>query len=352
MSRRGPQNQRAGSGKSSRRASTLSPIRGEDGRIVRALKQDADTVIAERQRQLAQLDVGAMADDWRQVIASDASTFAARIQTKRVVKNNRVRIDILSRDEVASQLATYIDQLLRFGSGNLKQQLDDEFFRLDVGIGGSVSRFTQHLVALSDILRAILEPWDHEIFRRFGVVGLPSGYPATLPRLRSTEMLGHLVDEREYLPITKQMYTVPNIDGDPVDLVGPASGADGTVDARDFRAFKSMGLATLNKLRESIRPAKRKRKRSRKLDASSKGKNKLPKSARRPVKRKLSRPVDPAWPWPTRLAGLRNGQIFIAEYLAADRFGIVRDSEADLLMVPQSPSTNYPPLPAGRRRIK
>lgn len=315
-------------------------VRTKDGQFIRASKRHADAVIAEAKRQLTQLDIAAIPDERLRIIVANATAFATGIRTKRtkvrgrkrVDKDGRVRTDkshfrvvVADVRGVEHQIATFIDLLLRSLPETLREQYETEFLNLELTPSSAASGVARALVGLSDILRAIVEPWDHETSRRFGIVCLPDAYPVNVPALRANEMLGQLVDEREYLTIQKQTYIVKDHGGDLYKETGPASKPDGTVEPRTFLGFKGISIASLNKLRESLPP---------------------------PSERDLDSAFGPAWPWPTRLAGLRNGLIYIADYLAADRFGAIPESEIDSLDESPDDSSDYPSLPAGRRRIK
>lgn len=317
----------------------LAPVRTDDGRFLRATKHDADAVIAEAQRQLTQLDIGAIPDDRLQVIVANAKAFAVGIRTKRTKikgrkrldKNGRVRTErghvrVVVDDalDVENRISSAINLLLRSLPETSREMYETEFLNLEFDPSSPVSPVTRALVGLSDINRAIAEPWDHDQSRRFGIVCLPDAYPVTVPALRTNEILGHLVDEREYLAIQMQTYIVVDHGGDRYKVAGPLSKPDGTVEARTFLGFKRISIASFNKLREKLPP---------------------------PSKRVLGSAFGPAWPWPTRLAGLKNGKIFIADYLAAERFGAIPESETDLDET-SNVSSDHPPLPAGRRRTK
>lgn len=323
-----------------KRAVNPAPVRTKDGRFVRASKQDADAVIAEAQRQLTRLDIGAIQDERLQIMVANAKAFAAGIRTKRTKVEGRKRLDknghvrtergyirVVVDDalEVETRISSAINLLLRALPETSREMYETEFLNLELEPASTVCLLTRALVGLSDINRAIVEPWDHEVSRRFGIVCLPDAYPVTVPALRANEILGLLVDERMYLPIQRQTYVVEDHGGDPYEVMGPTCKPDGTVEARTFLAFKGISIASFNKLRETLPPAS---------------------------KRTLGSAFGPAWPWPTRLAGFRNGQIQIVDYLAADRFGAIPEYETELLEEPPDNSTGYPPLPAGRRRIK
>lgn len=323
-----------------KRAVNLAPVRTDDGRFVQASKQDADAVIAEARRQLSQLDISSIKDDRQQTIVANAKAFVSGIRTKRTKKKGRKRIDkhgqvrtergyvrvvVADGRGVEDRISSFIDLLLRSLPETLREKYETEFLGLELKPDSPASPVTRALVCLSDILRAITEPWDHDVSRRFGIVCLPDAYPVSVPALRATEILGRLVDARAYLIIQKQTFIISDHDGDLHKVVGPVSKPDGTVDARTFLAFKGISIASLNKLRETLPP---------------------------PAGRNLGSLFGPAWPWPTRLAGFRNGQIHIVEFLAADRFGAIPESEIDLLEEPSDDSSDYPPLPAGRRRVR
>lgn len=319
---------------------TSTPVRTKDGQFVRASKQHADAVIAEAKRRLNQLDIEGIPDERVRLIVANATAYAASIRTTRTKVSGRkyvdkagnvrtakgyVRVVVADVRGVEQQISTFIDLLLRSLPETLRKQYETEFLTLELKPSSAASTVARALIGLSDILRAIVEPWDHEVSRRFGIACLPNAYPVTVPALRANEMLGHLVDEREYLPIQKQTYIVKDHGGDLHKETGPASESDGTVEPRTFLGFKRISIASFNKLRESLPP---------------------------PSERDLGSAFGPAWPWPTRLAGLRNGLIHIADYLAAHRFGAIPESETELLDESPEDSTDYPPLPAGRRRIK
>jgi hypothetical protein len=325
---------------SRKRAVNPTLVRTSDGRIVRASKQHADAVIAEAKRQLSRLDIDGIPDERLRIIVANATAYAASIRTKRTKISGRRRVDkngnvrtakgyvrvvVTDVRGVEQQIATFIDLLLRSLPETLRKQYETEFLNLELKPSSAASGVARALVGLSDILRAIVEPWDHDVSRRFGIACLPNSYPVTVPGLLANEMRGHLVDQREYLAIQKQTYIVKDHGGDLFKETGPASKPDGTVEPRTFLGFKGISIASLNKLRESLPP---------------------------PSERDLGSAFGPAWPWPTRLAGLRNGQIYIADYLAAARFGAIPESETELLDESPEDSSEYPPLPAGRRRIK
>lgn len=229
-------------------------------------------------------------------------------------------ISARSSSEAVGQIVTALAQLLGGLSADESQRLHSVALRLDLGLPVRLNELEQAALILSDIRRLSAAPWHSSVPRRVGILADFDGYPLSAPKVNDEHIFGRLIDELEYLRMRRQVYALQDHEGELHDVVGPASNADGTVDPRLIRALTSMSVARMNKMRELLPPA---------------------------AQRSLSSHFGPGWPWPTRLAGFRNGKVEVAAFLRAENFGVAPELPDDLdePTPPSSRGGDYPPLP-------
>lgn len=294
----------------------------------RAEKRDAHAVLAHARHVFQRLDIRAFSGDTASGIATAGRHILKRFSRRRVSPAKR-QVDI-------AFLAALLDRVLRGVSAEERALVERECRSLDVDPTATVSLLTRALVAISDVLRATIGPWESHVIRRFGIVCRPDGLPFITPPLMPGEVLGVLIDELEYLAITTQRYSLHDHDDDEHDVLGPASDSGvGFVSIDRIRAWRRVSLAKIKKEMELLPP---------------------------PARRKLGAKYGPDFPFVCALAGLsspgsRGGgkNVDIVEYLTVERFGIAPKGspETEGNSIPPSGQDDVPELPSlpptGRR---
>jgi hypothetical protein len=290
--------------------------------ITRARKTDAGAIIAAAQRRLADVDPRALDSDV-------ATGIAAAIRHVRSASFTSSPITAARRPEV-QRLADLLDRIHRSIPDERRDAFERECRALDLDPTTNVSPLTRTLATLSDVLRATLAPpWDHDVFREFGIVCRPDGYPAVTPRLMPGEVLGALVDELAHVAIPTQTYTISDHFGEEYQVLGPASDADhDRVSIARLRAWRRVSVAQIQKEMEVLPP---------------------------PAQRKLGSLYGQAWPFACALAGLAKPgtrgsgkSVDIRAYLQVERFGTAPHgtSEKDDEAVASTDPIDVPALPA------
>lgn len=147
-----------------------------------------------------------------------------------------------------AHLAALLDRVLRSMSDPERDLFERECRSLDVDPATEVSLLTRTLVAISDVLRATIGPWDGHVIRRFGIVCRPDGFPIMPPWLMPGEVLGALVDELEHIAIPTEQHSVHDHDGDEQEVLGPASDSEvGFVSIARLRAWRKISLSKIKK---------------------------------------------------------------------------------------------------------
>jgi len=230
------------------------------------------------------------------------------------------------------QLGEHLERIYRYGFGENRNSLERDCRRLEDDPSVEVGQLIQVLVCLSDVLRAIISPWHHDVSRRFGIVCRADGLPIVTPQMLDGEVLGVSLDELEHRAIPTANYSIVAHDGDSYEILGPAADAGvGKVSMDLLRAWRRVSLAKLKREMELL-PAP-----SERIDGGRFGRD---------------------WPFLTRLPGLSNPgvrgadkDVNIVVYLTVEEFGVappnpLDDEEQDR---PEQETDDIPRLPEGLR---
>lgn len=272
-----------------------------DRRVTTAPKAEAHAVIAAALGRLARISP-------RSFDGHLGASIAAAIRY--VCSPSADADSAVGRRRHVHQLGEHLERIYRCGSGECRNVLERDCRRLEDDPTVEVGQLIQVLVCLSDVLRAILSPWHHDVSRRFGIVSRADGLPIVTPRLLDGEVLGVSLDELEHRAIPTASYSIVDHDGDSYEVLGPAADAGvGKVSIDRLRAWRSVSLAKLKREMEL-----------------------LPK----PSDRADGDRFGPGWPFPTALPGLSNPgvrgadkSVDIVIYLTADKFGVAPSNPLD-----------------------